>query len=312
MKKLIIALSFIMLLLCSCGEPSTDNEKINIVATMFPQYDFARNIAGENADVELLLDFGADSHSYEPTPADIVKIAGADLFIYTGGEMELWAAKLLESADVKKAVEGGTLHMLDLSEYVELIPMHEHEHDHEDGHGHEEYDTHIWTSPSNAQKMCEAIAATLTELDESNTDTYAAGLAAYTDKLNALGEKMTEVADSAALDTIYFGGSFAFRYLFDEIGLAHVSIYEGCASHAEPSAADIAKMVDEIKASGAKYVVYDSPSEKKIAESIAAESGAEVLHLHAIHNITKAEFDAGEDYISLMEKNIETLGKALA
>ena len=128
----------------------------------------------------------------------------------------------------------------------------------------------------------------------------------------SIKEKSEELKESAVRDTVYFGGSFAFRYLFDELGINHVSIYEGCASHSEPSAADIAKMVSEIKASGAKYVLYETASEKKIAEAIAAECGIEVLKLHAIHNISKAEFESGEDYRSLMKQNLATLGKALS
>lgn len=312
MKRLIATLLCTLLLLCSCGTNTSGDGEITVVATLFPQYDFATEIAGERVNVEMLLDFGADAHSYEPTPADIIKIAKADLFIYTGAEMEMWAAELLESADVKKAIDSGTLKVLDLSEHVELLAMHEHEHEDEDDHDHSEYDTHIWTSANNAKAMCNAIATAITEIDKDGEDVYAANLASYCEKLDTLSEAAAEIASTAAHDTVYFGGSFAFRYLFDEMGISHVSIYEGCASHAEPSAADIAKMVEQIKENGAKYVLYDTPSEEKIARSIAAECGAEVLHLHAVHNITKAEFDAGEDYFSLMEMNIETLGKALS
>ncbi len=300
-KRIIAMLLLCALLLCSCGIAGDDG-KIDVVATMFPQYDFARNIAGDNANVELLLDFGTDAHSYEPTPLDIMKIASADLFIYTGDEMEIWAKTLLESDDIKEAIERGTLRVLDLSKSVTLIPMHDRD------HGHGEYDSHIWTSPENAVKMCEAIAAALSEINAENASFYEDNLANYKTSLAELS------ASAKALNKgeVFFGGSFAFRYLFSFAGLLHRSIYEGCSSHAEPSAQAIAEMVKEIKESGVRYVLYDSPSEKKIAESIAAECSIEVLHLHAVHNITKAEFDAGEDYVSLMTKNIETLRKALS
>ncbi len=307
MKKLTVLLLSLVLLLCSCGE-KTDVGKLDIVTTMFPQYCFAKEVAGEHANVEMLLDFGVDAHSYEPTPADIVKIASADLFIYTGDEMELWAKELLESADVKKAIDSSSLHVLDLSEneHITLLSMHGHQHE------HEEIDTHIWTSTENAETICEAIAASLGEIDGENKRIYDESLLKIQSKLRPLNEEGAKLKEAYEGKTVYFGGSFAFRYLFDEIGLEYASIYEGCASHAEPSAADIAKMIDEIKESGAKYVLYDTPSEEKIALSIAAECGIEVLHLHAIHNISKAEFDAGEDYFTLMQKNLETLGKALS
>ena len=304
MKKLLFLLLCLCILLSACTAES-EGDKVNIVATMFPQYDFAREIAKDAANVELLLDFGADSHSYEPTPLDIMKIASADLFIYTGDEMELWAKTLLESADVKRALESGKLKVLDLSKHVNLLCMHDH--DEEDGHGHSEYDTHIWTSAENAEKMCSAIASVLCEIDIENAAFYSGNFEIYSQKLSDLSKGLKNLGDGE----IFFGGSFAFRYMFAEAGLSHASIYEGCSSHAEPSAADIAAMVDKIKASGAKYVFYDSASEKKIAESIAAECGVSVLHLHAVHNITKAEFDAGETYLSLMGKNIETLQGAL-
>lgn len=311
MKKLIIPLLCVLLLFCSCNI-ITDDDRLTIVATMFPQYCFAKEVAGDNADVEMLLDFGVDAHSYEPTPADIMKISRADLFIYTGDSMEIWAKTLLESADVKKAIESGSLHVLDLSanDSITLLPMHEHED--EQSHGHEEYDTHIWTSAKNAAAMCKAIASKLEEIDVANKSAYNENLLAVLTKAELLEEKITNLKNEFGGKTLYFGGSFAFRYLFDEAGLEHASVYEGCASHAEPSAAALAKMVSEIKESGAEYVLYDTLSEQKIANSIAAECGATVLHLHAIHNITKAEFDADEDYFSLMEKNIETLRKALS
>ncbi len=301
MKRILILFLCALLLLCSCGT-AKDDEKTDVVATMFPQYDFARNIAAERANVELLLDFGTDAHSYEPTPADIMKIATADLFIYTGDEMEIWAKTLLESTDVKNAIDRGTLRVLDLSKHVELIPMHDHD------HGHDEYDSHIWTSPDNAVKMCRAISDALCEIDPDGAALYGENLVEYTASLAELSASLSSFDGGE----VFFGGSFAFRYMFDEAGLSHHSIYEGCASHAEPSAADIAKMVEKIKASDARYVFYDAPSEKKIAESIAAECGAEVLHLHAVHNITKDEFDAGENYLSLMQKNIETLRKVFS
>ncbi len=261
-----------------------------------------------------LLDFGADAHTYDPTPADILQIARADLFIYTGDGMELWAKKLLASADIAAAVERGSLRVLDLSESVPLLPADhtgaEEEHEHAD-HDHDEADPHIWTSFANAKAMCAAIADALTATDADGATVYAANLAAYTAKLDALDAQMQEVRDAAVRDTVCFGGSFAFVYLFDEYNLAHRSVFSGCASHTEPSPAAMLAIVEAIKASGAPAVLYDSLSEQKTAEAIAAECGVRVLRLHAIHNITKAEYDAGEDYLSLTKKNIEVLREAL-
>ena len=313
MKKTVaFALCLLLLLsLAACGAPTARGEGIQVVATLFPQYDFARNIAGERATVELLLDVGADAHSYDPTPADIMAIAGADLFIYTGGDMELWAEKLLASADIQKAIGSGSLRVLDLSQLVELLCTQGHDEGEGHDHAHGEYDPHIWTSPDNAQDMVNAITHALIDLDPDGMTEYKANAAAYTAELVLLADELETMLADARQDTGYFGGSFAFAYLFHDADLSHMSVFEGCASHAEASAADIAAVVSAAKASGARYVLYDSPSEEKTAKTVAAEVGAELLRLHAIHNITKKEFDAGEDYCSLMRQNIEALRKAL-
>lgn len=304
-------------LLASCGAPQADDGRVQVVATLFPQYDFAKNIAGDRADVTLLLDFGADAHTYDPTPADILQIARADLFIYTVGGMELWAEKLLASADIADAVSRGSLRVLDLSATVPLLPAdhggaeEEHEHDHDDDHDHDEFDPHIWTSIENAETMCAAIADALTALDADGGAAYAANLAAYTAKLDALDARMQAVRTAAVRDTVCFGGSFAFAYFFDEYDLAHRSVFSGCASHTEASPAAMLSLVNAVRETGAVAVLYDSPSEEKTAAAIAAETGTGVLRLHAIHNITRDEYDAGEDYLSLMAQNIEVLKEVL-
>lgn len=310
MKRTFIAL-LCVLLACSfagCAAGNEEDGKIQVVATLFPQYDFARAIAGDYATVDLLLDFGTDAHSYDPTPADLMQIAKADLFIYTGGAMELWAEKLLASADIARAIESGSLKVLDLSEAVSLVCFDEHK---EGDHAHGEYDPHIWTSLRNAKDMANAVMHSLIELDPEHMNEYKANTAAYTAELVMLEQALKEVVRKTTLDTCYFGGSFAFAYLFRDAGLSHMSVFEGCASHAEASAAAIAAVANAVKESGARYVLYDSPSEEKTAKAIASETGTELLRLHAIHNISKQEFKAGADYISLMRENIEVLRKAL-
>ncbi len=308
MKKLVWIFLLAALFLCSCGK-AEEGDKPLVVATLFPQYDFAQAIAGDSADVELLLDLGTDAHSYDPTPADMIKIANADLFIYTGDDMELWAKKLLESEDIARAVKSGELLVLDLSKHVTLLEIHEARHDHEHT-GACEYDAHIWTSVGNAKLMCGAIYEALCQIDKDSD--YKSNLENYTARLNEMAAFEKEIMERARLREAYFGGSFAFRYLFDELGISHSSVFEGCASHAEASAADIIAIADKVRASGASCVFYDSPSEKRIADTIAAECGIKVIRLHAIHNITKAEFESGENYISLMKNNIKALSEALS
>ena len=301
MKKLLVLLVILALSLVGCAEKESDGVKV--VATLFPQYDFARNVAGEGMDVDLLLDFGTDAHSFDPTALDVMKIANADLFIYTGEGMELWVTKLLESADISRAIESGSLRVLDLSKSVSLISTH--------GDDHGDFDMHIWTSPKNAALMCDAICDALAAVDSENEELYRENLALYKEKLASVDLAYKESISGARLDKAFFGGSFAFAYLFDEYNLLHESVYDGCASHTEPSALDIAHVVSEAKEAGAKHVIYDTEAEKKTAEIIADESGANLIRLHAIHNISKAEFDSGEDYVSLSLENALALGKAL-
>ena len=314
-RVFLLLLCLAMLPLAACGEAKREKTGVQIVATLFPQYDFARAIAGEHAEVELLLDFGADAHSYDPTPRDIMTIAGADLFLYTGADMEPWAEKLLASADIQRAIASGSLSVVDLSGAVERICTDGHadgeEHDHGHDHAHGAYDPHIWTSIAGARAMSEAILRALMEKDPAHRTEYRANAAAYDAELVMLGQALGEALSGAQRDTCYFGGSFAFAYLFHEAGLSHVSVFHGCASHAEPSAAQIAAVVGGMRASGARYLFYDGPAEEKTARVIAAETGAELLRLHAIHNISKKEFAVGENYLSLMRQNIEALGKAL-
>lgn len=308
MKKLLALLlcGVFILSFAACGIPEK-SDRLTVVATLFPQYDFARNLAADRAEVTLLLDFGTDAHSYDPTPADVIAIACADLFVYTGADMELWAAKLLKTPDIARAVESGSLTVLDLSRYVEPVCLHDHEHADEHGHDHGAADPHIWTSLAGADAMCAAIADALIAIDADGADAYTASLAAYREKLSALRAEAATIAP--VRDTVYFGGSFAFAYLFDELGLHHRSVFEGCASHAEATATDIAEIVDLMRQSTARYILYDTPSEEKLARIIAGLTVAEPLRLHAIHNISKAEFDAGEDYLSLMRQNLEIIRK---
>ncbi|MBR5538622.1 MAG: zinc ABC transporter substrate-binding protein [Clostridia bacterium] len=306
MKKIVILLIASLLLLAGC-EKSDSRDKLTVVATLFPQYDFAKNIAGENADVTLLLDFGTDSHSYDPTPRDIMQIASADLFIYTGDSMELWASTILKSADIADAVESGKLKVLDLSKNVTPVCIHGDEH----GHSHNDYDPHIWTSPKNASAMCDAIFEAIKQLDGDNAEIYEKNLASYKEKLAAIDQELTRTVGEANKREVFFGGAFAFAYMFYDYGLSHESVYEGCASHAEPSANDVVNVAKKAALSGAKFIVYDSETEKKTAETIANEIGAEIIRMHAVHNISKNEFSSGEDYVSLMMGNVKTLGKAL-
>ena len=320
-KGLLFSLMSLIVLLVGCesSESTTDSvsDKVKIVTTLFPQYDFARVIGGDKVDVKLLLPAGMESHSYEPTPADIIEINKADLFIYTGESMEQWAHSIIESVD------SDSVHVLDVSKNVPLLEpntvvedehTHEedHDHDHEDeteaqhsehdGH-HHTYDPHIWTSPKNAMIMVNNILEALCEVDPENQAYYETNATDYLNELNTLDAEFEEVVANAKRDTIYHGGRFAMQYLTHDYGIHYVS----APFEAEPSAALVAQMIKEIKENNIPVIYYEELVDPKIAKMISEETGAQMLLLHSCHNVSKDDFNNGASYLSLMKQNVQNL-----
>ena len=318
MKKIyrffMVILGFI-LVLAGCSEGSKEesistSDKIEIVTTLFPQYDFARQIVGDKAEVTLLLPPGMESHSYEPTPADMIKINKANLFIYTGELMEPWAHKMIESVDSEQ------VKVLDVSQGIPLLASNEedeqhhdheaevegHEHSEDDGH-HHTYDPHIWTSPQNAKVMVNNILEALCEVDPQNADYYKANAQAYQLQLDNLNDEFEVVVSNSKHDTIYHSGRFAMQYLMQQYGINYVS----APFEAEPSSALVAQVINEIKANNIPAIYYEELITPKIAQMISEETGAQMLLLHSCHNVSKEDFDNGMTYLSLMEQNVENL-----
>lgn len=318
MKKIyrffMVILGFI-LVLAGCSEGSKEesistSDKIEIVTTLFPQYDFARQIVGDKAEVTLLLPPGMESHSYEPTPADMIKINKANLFIYTGELMEPWAHKMIESVDSEQ------VKVLDVSQGIPLLAPNEedeqhhdheaevegHEHSEDDGH-HHTYDPHIWTSPQNAKVMVNNILEALCEVDPQNADYYKANAQAYQLQLDNLNDEFEVVVSNSKHDTIYHSGRFAMQYLMEQYGVNYVS----APFEAEPSAALVAQVINEIKANNIPAIYYEELITPKIAQMISEETGAQMLLLHSCHNVSKEDFDNDVTYLSLMEQNVENL-----
>lgn len=303
MKKfLILTLSMLILLssasLYSCNEEQESAEGLKIVATLFPQYDFVKNIVGDKAQVELLLPPGADSHSFDPSMQDILKMSDADIFIYTGAEMELWAEPFAKNV-------GDNCIVLDVSEGIELCGISGHEHDHLN------VDPHIWTSPVNAMKMVESICDAVCEKDKENEKFYRKNADEYLAKLTALDEEIRAVAETAN-KKLYFGGEFSFLYFVNEYGFSYMSLYDSCSSHSEPSAKRVTEIISEMKKENAKVIFYPELSAGKAANSISEETGAKKKQLHSCHNLTNIELASGEGYISLMNKNLESIKEALS
>lgn len=292
------------------------DDKIKIVATIFPQYDFARAVVGDKADLTMLLNPGAEMHSYDPSPADIIKIQKADVFIYTGGESDVWVKSILDSMDTshKKIIR-----LMDWvtpveEEVVEGMEAEEHEHDKEPGNHEEEeaeYDEHVWTSPQNAVLMIKAIADALCEIDPPNAGAYQKNAAAYTAQIAKVDGEIKEIVDKSANKLVVFGDRFPFRYFAEEFGLEYRAAFNGCSTETEASAGTIAYLIKTVKDNKIPYIYYIEFSNQNIARSISEQTGAGMLLLHSCHNVTKDDFAAGVTYLSLMKQNAENLRKGL-
>ncbi len=339
MKK-IIALLLVLLMaasmLAGCGKQDDDDttdttDKLNIVTTIFPEYDWVREILGDkadNAEITMLLDNGVDLHSYQPTADDIVKISDCDLFIYVGGESDEWVEDALKNATNK---DMKVINLLDVlgdkvknEEVVEGMQEEEHEHEdgeeheHEDGEEHEheeEADEHVWLSLKNAEVLVGAISDALQELDPDNKDTYAANTDAYVQKLSALDAEYQTAVDNATCKTVLFGDRFPFRYLVDDYGLNYYAAFVGCSAETEASFETIsflAKKVDELKL---PCVLTIEGAQHKIAETIVentAEKNQKVLTMDSMQSTTSQDVANGTTYLSVMEKNLSVLKEALA
>lgn len=298
-----------------------ENNKINIVTTIFPAYDFARQIAGENADITLLIKPGAETHSFDPTPQDIKKIQNCDLFIYNGGENDVWVDEILNSMEDKKPT---TLKMMDCVELVEekitenMEHDDEHSHDnelddeHNEEHSHDgELDEHVWTSPKNAIKIAEKIDKTLEKIDPQNATIYSQNTKNFISQLEILDKNLEEVVASSKRNILIFGDRFPFTYLAKDYDLDYFAAFSGCSTQTDASPSTIAFLIDKVNENQIPVVFTIELSNGKIADSICDATNAKKLTLHSCHNLSAEDFENGETYISLMEQNVQNIKEAL-
>ena len=327
MKKitaLLLALFMLVGALAGCGKQNDTNQtdKLSIVTTIFPEYDWVREILGEkadNAEITMLLDNGVDLHSYQPTADDIVKISDCDLFIYVGGESDEWVEDALRNA------ANGNMKVINLLEVLgdsvkteEIVEgMQEEEHEYEDAEEHEheeEADEHVWLSLKNAKMLVRVISKALQELDPNNKDIYAANADAYVKKLSALDAEYQAAVDAASNKTILFGDRFPFRYLVDDYGLHYYAAFVGCSTETEAGFETIsflAKRVDEWKL---PCVLTIEGAQHKIAETVVRNTTAKnqrVLTMDSMQSTTSKDVKNGTTYLSVMEKNLSVLKEAL-
>lgn len=318
--SLAVSLSFMFAMFagCSSGFNEADDGRISIVATVFPQYDFARQIAGDRANITLLLKPGMEAHSYEPTPRDIINISRCDLFLNVGGESESWLESVFDS------VSNDDMRIVSAMDCVEKIEeehadgmndkSHEHSHAHsENDHDeHEkEYDEHVWTSPMNAISIVNEILEALCEIDSENSDYYCANANAYIAELVALDREFRDVVLSSKRNLVVFGDRFPLLYFVKEYGLDYYAAFPGCTSETEPSAATVAFLINAVKRENVPIIFYIELSNHKVADAIAECTGTKTVQFNTCHNISADDFESGETYVSLMTANIDVLKEAL-
>ncbi len=310
LKRLLISVVLAAAVLlggCSLNSEEPSDGKLQIVTTIFPAYDFARQVFGDTADVALLLKPGTESHSYDPSARDIVKIDSCDLFIYNGGESDAWVENILKSAD-----EVNALRMMDAvealaEEHTGIVGEEHGEHSHDE----DEYDEHIWTSPKNAALIVESICRAAVTLAPENSALYESAAGEYIAEINALDGKFSELLSGEERYFI-FGDRFPLLYFFREYGLNYYAAFPGCGSETEPSAQTVAFLTEKLSESDTVPTVFCIElSNRKLAETLAGENELPVAEFHTCHNITADDFASGESYVSLMERNYQMLEKAL-
>lgn len=297
------------LCLCSCtSQNDTDNRdsgKLKIISTVFPPYDLAKQIAGDNADISILLPPGSESHTYEPTAKEILEIQNCDIFLYIGGENEQWAEKIISS---NKSDSVKTVKLIDCVKTLEEADLHEEEHHEEHSH---EADEHIWTSPKNEQLMLTAVYDAICEADPENKAVYTKNKDSYNEQLSELDKAYKEAIDNAKNKTIIIADKFPFRYLAEEYGLDCYAAFSSCSDESEPSAAAMTSLISKIKELKIPIVYYLEFSSTKVADTLCSETGASSLMLHSCHNVSKEDLEKGISYVDLMKQNLENLKTAL-
>lgn len=299
----VVMLSIMFLAVNSIKEENDDDiSKIDVVATLFPQYDFVKQVGKDKVNVSLLLPPGTETHTYDPSPKDIIEINKSKLFIYTGEYMEPWAESIASSID--KSVR-----VLDASNNISYIKE-EHDHEKSDEHEHE-YDPHIWLDISNAKIMVDNILKALIEIDSENVEYYTKNATEYKEKLDKLDMEFESVIANGKRNILCFGDKFAYMYFIQRYNLEYITAYDGCTTNSEPSVAKILSIEEKIKEENIPVIFYESLSEGTIAKAIAKDTNIKALEFSSVHTVSSEDIQNGATYISVMEKNLNSLSKAL-
>ena len=350
-KSVVFIVTISMILgMAGCGKTTEkeDNYRLKIVTSLFPYYDMARAVIGDvkGIDLKMIVTPGQDSHSFEPTPSDVIQMENADVLIYNGGSLETWIDTLLDSLNNKNQIQMKMMDYVDVlnEEIVEGMDTRFEEHDHEehshkednhseenhkeDNHSedssndsefhnedseeeHEETDEHIWTSPVNEIIMTEKICETLSKALPEEKENFQKNAENYISQLKELDNEFRTIVENAKTKEIIFAYNFPLKYFTKEYGLKYYAAFPGCGSDMEPSAKTIAFLVDKIKEDNIKAVFYLELSSHIVADAIETDTGAKPLQFNSCHNITQKQFDSGVTYVDLMKENVNNLKIAL-
>ncbi len=311
LKVMVVAIMvFSIVGLTGCNK-NKSNDKLTIISTSFPGYDFARAITKDNNNVEvkMLLKPGAEMHDFEPTPQDIKDIKNSDIFIYVGGDSDEWIEDILDDIDTDQTKIVKLIDLVDTVEEDVIEGMEEHEEDEEEEEV--EYDEHVWTSPANAITITNKLKDEVVKIDNDNKELYEKNASNYVSDLTNIDSEIKDIVKNAKRKEIIFGDRFPLRYFVDEYGLSYYAAFPGCSEQTEASAKTISFLINKVKEDKIPVVFHIELSNGKIADAIAKETGVKVLEFKTAHNISQKDFDAGVTYVDIMKDNMKVLKEAL-
>ena len=328
LKKLIsiLLLTLVIINFSSCGDSqsestgTTSSNKLKIVATIFPIYDWAKQISGDYAEVEMLMASGVDLHSFQPSVDDIITISDCDVFIYVGGTSDTWADDVLAQAKVNKPVVVSLMDVLGNSikeeELVEGMQEDPDEHEEEDHHHTGiEYDEHVWLSLKNASASCEAICDALSSIDKKHSEQYKENYKNYSTSLHEMDEKYSASIQSAKHDTVLFGDRFPFRYLTDDYGIKYYAAFVGCSAESEASFETIIFLANKVDELSLSTILKIETSDGSIAETIRSNTSSKdqkILTMDSMQSCTQEDVENGLSYLQVMDSNLSTLLQELS
>lgn len=295
MKRIMICLLCVAIL-CGCGNVATQSydKKLTIVTTIFPLFDFARQICGNKADVKMLIKPGSEVHSYDPVPSDMAAVYNSDLFLYVGGESDKWVESLLDDGDINT---------LPLITFIQEQTEHHHGHDHAD--------EHIWTSPQNATVMLEKICESIVKVDPENTEYYKENCSEYIKDINDVSKEIKTVVSQKKDRFIVVADRFPFVYFTDYFGLEYDAAFDGCAVSTDISLKTMLRLTKTIQDKNINTIFVTELSSKNIARALNEELGVQIVELHSAHNVSSDDFNSGVSYVDIMYRNKKALERGL-